>query len=448
MHTYTGVPASTGIVVGPVEQIDHGTTGLHRIVCDPFRERALYDVAVVLAKDELRRLSQRAKGPDADILLFQIALLEDESFTNEIGDYIAAGAGGAAAVERAEQIFAGRLKNVDDEYIRERSVDVCDVCRRVVDILDGRPRRRLHLKRPSILVADRFFPSDLFSLDRRMVLGLASDQDSTVSHAAIMARSMGIPAVVQLGGGTAAMAVGHRAILDADNGTLIVEPDGVQIAQADCKIALSRLHGQKPDPVAALPCLTKDGTAFRLMPTCNISDSDVPHTRGAAGIGLVRTETAILYDQSDEVQTTRLRELLKSAELTGLWEKKLRQIEKGTYEAKDFLDELKEMVRQIVINVLTDQSGRSITIEAPAANNSPKEKEGQAPATKEKKSRKPREPKVPTCPICKKGSILRGKSAYGCSEYKNGCTFRLDYATYGAELTDQELIKIIKQIKQ
>lgn len=66
--------------------------------------------------------------------------------------------------------------------------------------------------------------------------------------------------------------------------------------------------------MAALPCLTKDGTAFRLMPTCNISDSDVPHTRGAAGIGLVRTETAILYDQSDEVQTTRLRELLKSAE--------------------------------------------------------------------------------------------------------------------------------------
>ncbi len=147
-----------------------------------------------------------------------------------------------------------------------------------------------------------------------MVLGLASDQDSTVSHAAIMARSMGIPAVVQLGGGIAAMAGATARSFDADNGTLIVEPDGAQIAQADCKIALSRLHGQKPDPVAALPCLTKDGTAFRLMPTCNISDSDVPHTRGAAGIGLVRTETAILYDQSDEVQTTRLRELLKSAE--------------------------------------------------------------------------------------------------------------------------------------
>ena len=298
MHTYTGVPASAGIVVGPVEQIDHGTTGLHRIVCDPFRERALYDVAVVLAKDELRRLSQRAKGPDADILLFQIALLEDESFTNEIGDYIAAGAGGAAAVERAEQIFADRLKNVDDEYIRERSVDVCDVCRRVVDILDGRPRRRLHLKRPSILVADRFFPSDLFSLDRRMVLGLASDQDSTISHAAIMARSMGIPAVVQLGDGAAAMAVGRRAILDADNGTLVVEPDGAQIARVDCQIALSRLHGQQPDPVAALPCLTKGGTAFRLMQTCNLAydesifiDDNKVNAQAAYNLGI----TGILY---------------------------------------------------------------------------------------------------------------------------------------------------------
>ena len=59
MYTFTGVTASAGIAFGPVEQIDHGTAGLHRIVCDPFRERALYDVAVVLAKDELRRLSQR-----------------------------------------------------------------------------------------------------------------------------------------------------------------------------------------------------------------------------------------------------------------------------------------------------------------------------------------------------------------------------------------------------
>ncbi|MFZ2416741.1 MAG: phosphoenolpyruvate-utilizing N-terminal domain-containing protein, partial [Gemmiger qucibialis] len=188
MQTFQGLAVSDGLTVGPVVRIDRGAAGLHRIVCDPFRERALYEAAIVLAKDELNRLQQHACGQDADILMFQIALLEDESFTNEIGDYIAAGAGSAAAVERAEQIFAGRLKNVDDDYIRERSVDVCDACRRVVDILDGRPSRRLHLTEPSILVAELFYPSDLFGQAPGMILGLASETDSETSHAAIMAR--------------------------------------------------------------------------------------------------------------------------------------------------------------------------------------------------------------------------------------------------------------------
>ncbi|MCD7914425.1 MAG: DNA topoisomerase 3 [Tannerellaceae bacterium] len=147
-------------------------------------------------------------------------------------------------------------------------------------------------------------------------------------------------------------------------------------------------------------------------------------------------------------------ELLKSAELTGLWEKKLRQIERGTYEARTFLEELKQLVHQVVINVLSDQSTHSITIqEQPAKEELKKEK-------KEKKPRKPRarkEPKEkkekssaplkPTCPICKKGGILREKTAYGCAEYKNGCTFQMDYATYGEGLSDEELVAIISTLK-
>ena len=239
MQTFQGLAVSDGLTVGPVVRIDRGAAGLHRIVCDPFRERALYEAAIVLAKDELNRLQQHACGQDADILMFQIALLEDESFTNEIGDYIAAGAGSAAAVERAEQIFAGRLKNVDDDYIRERSVDVCDACRRVVDILDGRPSRRLHLTEPSILAAELFYPSDLFGQAPGMILGLASETDSETSHAAIMARSMGIPAVFQLGKGVAAAAAGCRAVVDAEHAQLIIDPtaaqlrQGIQTAQAE-----------------------------------------------------------------------------------------------------------------------------------------------------------------------------------------------------------------------
>lgn len=317
MYRFTGISASGGIAVGPVVQIDHGTTGLHRIVCDPYRERALYEAAIVLAKDELHRLQQHAHGADADILTFQIALLEDESFTNEIGDYIAAGAGSAAAVERAEQIFVGRLRNVDSDYIRERSIDVCDACRRVVSILDGRPRRRVQLTKPSVLVSDRFFPSDLFSLDRSMVLGLASDNDSATSHAAILARSMGIPAVTQLGEGVTSLAVGHRVIVDGENGTLIVEPTAVHLAEADRRIAMLRLRDQIPDPAAALPCLTHDGEPFKLLGTANLRTPAIVTDglrRGAAGVGLVRTESVIVEGIGEEEQYRQYTSIMAVAE--------------------------------------------------------------------------------------------------------------------------------------
>lgn len=145
-------------------------------------------------------------------------------------------------------------------------------------------------------------------------------------------------------------------------------------------------------------------------------------------------------------------ELLKSAELTGLWEKKLRQIEKGSYEARTFLEELKQMVNQIVINVLSDQSGRSITIEQKKAEEEKPKKSKATSASKEAGEKKPRKPRKKSvsapavCPICHKGTLLRGKTAYGCSEYKNGCTFRLDYATFGADLTDEQLAQIANDI--
>ena len=98
-------------------------------------------------------------------------------------------------------------------------------------------------------------------------------------------------------------------------------------------------------------------------------------------------------------------DLLKSAELTGRWEKKLRQVERGEYQAKDFLDELKAMVTEIVFNVKSD-------------NRRPGEQE-----LKVSLEVKPSiEGKI--CPLCGKGILLKGKTAYGCSEWKNGCTYR------------------------
>ncbi|MBO4809977.1 MAG: DNA topoisomerase 3 [Prevotella sp.] len=108
-------------------------------------------------------------------------------------------------------------------------------------------------------------------------------------------------------------------------------------------------------------------------------------------------------------------ELLKSAELTGIWEKKLRDIEAHKYDPKQFVDELKEQVSDIVRQVIGDQSNRHVAVTS------------EEDLKKKKTQKKPQPPQEPTgqpCPLCGKGHIIKGKTAYGCSEWKNGCTWR------------------------
>ncbi|MDR2137993.1 MAG: DNA topoisomerase 3 [Tannerella sp.] len=150
-------------------------------------------------------------------------------------------------------------------------------------------------------------------------------------------------------------------------------------------------------------------------------------------------------------------ELLKSAELTGVWEKKLRQIEKGTYKASIFLDELKQLVGRIVQEVCADTSPRNIAVEEAPMRPSGERKKTNLAGKQKKKTGKtirkssarpaqsPAAATPPVCPHCG-GVILRGRTAYGCAGYKNGCLFRLSHETYGKNLTDSELCRIIKEI--
>ena len=169
---------------------------------------------------------------------------------------------------------------------------------------------------------------------------------------------------------------------------------------------------------------------------------------------LIATSTGV-----ELIQTIR-EELLKSAELTGIWEKKLREIERRTYPAGQFLEELKQMVAEIVTSVLSDNSNRRITIQAPTtekksskAKNETAHPQEAGTEKKENKKRAPRksnkaatapdpttaavsipqpaEASAPAdpwigqpCPLCGKGHLIKGKSAYGCSEWKNGCNYR------------------------
>lgn len=167
---------------------------------------------------------------------------------------------------------------------------------------------------------------------------------------------------------------------------------------------------------------------------------------------LRRERKSILPTQAGmELIATINEKLLKSAELTGLWENKLRRIERGDYSAAEFIVELKAMMGQIVINVLNDNTSRKIIVD----QKENKKEEKTLKNEPGKKTLKPRQrkPAIKTleeivCPKCGQGYLLKGRTAYGCSRYREGCDLKLSFEEYSADLTPAKLASAIKKNKR
>ena len=208
-----------------------------------------------------------------------------------------------------------------------------------------------------------------------------------------------------------------------------------------------------------------EGTLLRAMETAGkmIDDEELRDAMKETGIGRPSTRAAIIetlfkrrYIRKERKSITPTQAgiqlidtihepLLKSASLTGLWEKKLREIERGEYSAAQFIDELKKMIGEIVLNVLRDNNNGSIAVEQgkPAKPKAPA-------AGVEEKPKKPRSPRLKSiedipCPVCGKGHLVKGKTAFGCSEYKNGCHTVLPFTEYPEDLTPTKLINKVKK---
>ena len=217
--------------------------------------------------------------------------------------------------------------------------------------------------------------------------------------------------------------------------------------------ALNEKWTQPPKPYTEATLLRAMETAGKLVDNEELRDAlkengiGRPSTRAAIIETLfkrhyIRKERKNLIATPTGVELIGLihEELLKSAELTGIWEKKLREIERHSYDAKQFLDELKQMVGEIVHSVLSDTTNRrvSVTVEEPARKTVAKETPKKKKTTTAKRTKKAvkTDNALPEgdaiigmkCPLCGKGTILKGKTAYGCSEWKNGCTFRKPFA--------------------
>ena len=204
-----------------------------------------------------------------------------------------------------------------------------------------------------------------------------------------------------------------------------------------------------------------EGTLLRAMETAGklVDDDELRDALKENGIGRPSTRAAIIetlvkrkYIIKEKknlkatpagislIATIKV-DLLKSAKLTGIWENKLRKIESREYEASDFINELKAQISEIVVDVLSDNSGNKIFL--PTADDGGKDESKERAKGKLKTVKKQRITKFEQikCPVCGIGHVIKGRTAYGCSEYKFGCSFKAMFDKFPEDLTPSQLNK-------
>ena len=291
MKICKGVSASPGLVLGQVSRLERHVETFSTGPFDPERELRQLEDAVRTAQSELDCMAERAASTEQAILQFQSMMLDDEGMMNEVRFCINAGVGAAAAMNQVGQRYAAQLANMkDNPYMQLRSVDILDATSRVINILGNRPRMWLALDHPVILAAERLMPTDLFSVPSGMILGIITAEGSGQSHAAIIARAMNIPGIVQVGRDFLDDCDGRTVILDATGGQCTLDPDAAARQQAETRICELQRENEEMGQLHALPNRTKDGQPFELLANCfGPEDIDTAMQSGAQGVGLLRT---------------------------------------------------------------------------------------------------------------------------------------------------------------
>ncbi len=272
------------------------------MVCDELeRFTAAIDATRKQIETIQRDLREHVTSHDARILDVHLMILDDDEFLEEIRKEIRERMHNAEyAAWMVSERYVETLSRVDDDYLRERKMDVRDIVRRLVRFLGGRKSSSLELIPPgSIVVAESLAPSDTALLRRELACGLACDFGSPVSHSAIMARALEIPAVVALHDLTQRVMPGETLLIDGNKGMVIIRPSAATIKAYDALVdRRQRLRVDMEERVRGLPPVSGD-QQVTLSLRANIDapdDVDDVLKYGGDGIGLFRSENYFFRD--------------------------------------------------------------------------------------------------------------------------------------------------------
>ena len=296
------VPAASGIAIGPLFQYVQSDITIDEQASNPKDEQQKLSLAIEKAGTELSDVAsqvQKRLGEDeAAIFLAHKAILEDQSMLELADSYIADGQSASRAWQQTVDNFATTLASVNDETIAGRATDIRDVGQRVQRLLSNSSTVQLP-DHPVVVVSTDLTPSDTISLDPERVLGFCTAHGGASGHTAILARSLGLPAIVGAGENVLGLANGIEVILDGAAGTLQLSPDEATLKKS--KESQAKLQAQSSTEMAEAQAsaVTTDGHHVEVVANiANLADAQQAINFGAEGVGLLRTEFLFLDRQT------------------------------------------------------------------------------------------------------------------------------------------------------
>jgi phosphotransferase system enzyme I (PtsI) len=301
----TGISASPGIVVGPVHLLRWVVPEVPlRMIDDSAIPRELERLGNALdrAVERLRHVRERAEknaGPaEAAIFDVQVSIIQDAELRRRVEDVIKQNFAAERAFDVVMLEWREHFARSAHAMMRERVGDLMDVHIRVLSILLDLPDYDpVDLPKGShaILVTHDLTPSLTLQLDRDCIAGIATDAGTRTSHVAILARSLGLPAVVGLLDASTRLTSGEKVILDATAGVLVVRPTASELKEAAARAHVEMREGEVLATLAGEEAITADGVKIQLLANVDLPDEAVgAATSGAQGVGLMRTEFLVV----------------------------------------------------------------------------------------------------------------------------------------------------------
>jgi len=297
---FRGAGVSPGLAHGVIHVVRDDLDDVVRYSIEPAQianEIARFEAALVQTRVQILEMQQKIAeaigAKDAAIFDAHLLVVEDRTLIDEVLRRLEAERCNVEWVfQEVASSYAETLSKIDDPYLRERAVDMQDVTRRIIRNLQGKaPKPLLGAAQPHILVAHNLTPSDTASMDRQLVLGIATDLGSRTSHTAIIARSLNIPAVVGLHDATEKLESGRHVLLDGYTGVLIIDPTPETLSYYG-EIELRKgLVAKELKGLRQTSSTTSDGRHIVLSANIEMpTDVESVGENGAEGIGLYRTE--------------------------------------------------------------------------------------------------------------------------------------------------------------